>query len=200
MTEPFDDIAKAISGLSAPLAIDPGAMAGLLATIRPRSVRRGEHLCRQGDASSAMFYVRTGLLRYYYQGDDAEHTGQFFDAGMMVGDVFTMGGGTEALQNIDALEASQVLVVPIAALHAGYARDHGLERFGRRLIEIGMIGSQRRTAALLQRSPEQRYADFVATRPAVAKRVPLYIIASYLGITPEALSRIRRRRTRASGS
>ena len=197
MSESFDDLNTAIAGLARPLAIDPAVMATLLATVRRRSVGRGEHLCRQGEPSAAMFYVRSGLLRYYYRSDDGEHTGQFFDAGMMVGDVFTMGGGSEALQNIDVLEAGELLVVPIAALHAAYARDHGLERFGRRLIEIGMIGSQRRTAALLQRSPEQRYDDFVTARPEVARRVPLYVVASYLGITPEALSRIRRRRTRA---
>lgn len=186
----------AIAGLARPLAIADAAMAALLATVRCRRVARGEALCRQGEPAPAMFYVRSGLLRYFYRSDDSEHTGQFFDAGMMVGDVFTMGGGSEALQNIDVLEPGELLVVPIAALHAAYACDHGLERFGRRLIEIGMIGSQRRTAALLQRSPEQRYDDFVTTRPEVARRVTLYVVASYLGITPEALSRIRRRRTR----
>jgi CRP-like cAMP-binding protein len=196
MTDGFDDLKTAIAALARPLPCDPAVLANLMTRVRPRRVVRGELLCRQGEPAPSMFYVRSGLLRYFYLGDDAEHTGQFFDAGMMVGDVFSMGGGETALQNIDVLEAGELLVVPIAALHAAYDRDHGLERFGRRLIEIGMIGSQRRTAALLQRSPEQRYDDFVSTRPEVARRVPLYLIASYLGITPEALSRIRRRRTR----
>ncbi|KPF67319.1 hypothetical protein IP88_12400 [alpha proteobacterium AAP81b] len=176
------------------MAIDPKVLATLLASVRPRRVLRGEHLCRQGEPSDSVVFIRSGLLRYYYLADGNEHTGQFFDEGMLVGDVFTMTGGAPALQNIDALEASELLVLPIAALHAAYAADHGLERFGRRLIEIGMVGSQRRTAALLQLSPEARYDRFVATRPEVARRVPLYLVASYLGITPEALSRIRRRR------
>lgn len=195
MADDFSDLGAAMRALAAPLTVDDATLADLLATVRPRTVRRGEALCRQGDPSPAMFYVRSGLLRYFYCSADAEHTGQFFDAGMIVGDVFTMGGGSVALQNIAALEPGELLVVPIAALHAAYARDHGLERFGRRLIEIGMIGSQRRTAALLQNTPEERYDDFVTRRPEVARRVPLYIVASYLGITPEALSRIRRRRT-----
>ncbi len=194
MTDAFDDLAAGLAGLAAPRAIDPGVLATLLSRVRRRDVARGEHLCRQGEPVDSLFFVRTGLLRYYYLADGVEHTGQFFDAGMLIGDVFAMTGGDVALQNIDALEASELLVVPMAALHSAYAADHAMERFGRRLIEIGMIGSQRRTAALLQLSPEQRYERFVASRPEVARRVPLYLVASYLGITPEGLSRIRRRR------
>jgi CRP-like cAMP-binding protein len=61
-------------------------------------------------------------------------------------------------------------------------------------MEEGVAGSQRRTANLLQLKPDERYARFVASRPELARRVPQFLIASYLGITPEALSRIRRRR------
>jgi CRP-like cAMP-binding protein len=75
-----------------------------------------------------------------------------------------------------------------------------MERAGRRWMEEGVAGSQRRTANLLQLKPQERYARFVATRPELARRVPQFLIASYLGITPEALSRIRRRRLRASPS
>ena len=82
----------------------------------------------------------------------------------------------------------------VEALNAAYDADHALERFGRRLVEEAMSGSQRRTASFLQLSPEERYTRFVATRPEIFRRVPQFLTASYLGITPEALSRIRGRR------
>ena len=79
---------------------------------------------------------------------------------------------------------------------AAYDADHAVERFGRIMVEGALMGSQRRTAGLLSLSPDERYRRFVATRPEVARRVPQYLIASYLGITPEALSRIRGRLAR----
>lgn len=114
---------------------------------------------------------------------------------MVVTDVFGFTTGSPALQNIDALAESELLAIPRAAWYAAYDADHAVERFGRRLMEEAMAGSQRHSASLLRLSPEQRYARFVETRPNTARRVPLYVVASYLGITPEALSRIRRRRT-----
>ncbi len=67
------------------------------------------------------------------------------------------------------------------------------ERFGRVLAENVVIGSQRRTASLLFDSPEERYLKLIAERPKVVERIPLHHIASYLGIKPESLSRIRKR-------
>ena len=91
-------------------------------------------------------------------------------------------------------QAGDFLEEPVEALNAAYDADHALERFGRRLVEEAMSGSQRRTASFLQLSPEERYTRFVATRPEIFRRVPQFLTASYLGITPEALSRIRGRR------
>ena len=84
-------------------------------------------------------------------------------------------------------------MIPYAALYRGYAREHALERFGRLMLETALIGSQRRAGSLLNLSPDQRYRRFIETRPALARRVPQYLVASYLGLTPESLSRIRRR-------
>jgi CRP-like cAMP-binding protein len=188
------DLAEAIARLAAPRRPEAEALRRLVAASRPRRLAKGEHLCRQGDPATSLFHVRSGLLRYYYLAEGVEHTGQFFDAGMFVADVAALTGETPAVQNIEALAASEVHAIPRAALLAAYDADHALERFGRRVIEEAMGGSQRRSAGLLLLSPEQRYERFVRTRPEVARRVPLFIVASYLGITPEALSRIRRRR------
>lgn len=166
--------------------------------MKVRTLAKGQHLTRQGEPSQALYFVRSGLIRYYYLADGVEHTGQFFDEGTVVADVHALLTGASGLQNIDALEPSVVLEIPRSALQMAFDEDHALERTGRRWMEEGMAGSQRRTASLLQLKPDERYARFVAMRPALAKRVPQYLIASYLGITPEALSRIRRRRAQAA--
>ena len=61
------------------------------------------------------------------------------------------------------------------------------------MVEAALVGSQRRSTSLLTLAPDERYRTFVNARPEVARRVPQYLIASYLGITPESLSRIRGR-------
>ncbi|MDX2235877.1 MAG: Crp/Fnr family transcriptional regulator, partial [Hyphomonadaceae bacterium] len=181
----------------APKVVSAAARAALVQAIGERRLTRGEHLFREGDRAQTLYFIQSGLLRYYYLADGSEHTGQFFDEGMFLADVFSLTTDAPGSQNIDALEATVVLTIPRAALYAAYDADHAYERFGRRVMEEVVAGSQRRSASLLQKTPEERYAHFIAARPSVARRVPQYVIASYLGITPEALSRIRRRRAGA---
>lgn len=183
-----------ICGLCTPMVPDRRTLDALTRAARTQLVRKGEHLCRQGDVATSLFLVRSGLLRYYYLAAGIEQTGQFFETGMFVADVFALTRSAPSLQNIDALTDSEVLVIPRKALYAAYDADHAIERFGRILMEEAMAGSQRRTASLLQLTPAQRYETFLRVRPGVAASVPLYVAASFLGVTPEALSRIRRRR------
>lgn len=187
------DLVASINRLAAPLVPGEPALLRLLGATRELSVSKGTHLARAGEAAEHLFFVRSGVLRYYYLADGVEHTGQFFSQGMVVADVSALTGGIPGQQNIDALVAAHVLAMPRAALLAAYDADHALERFGRRSIELAMTGAQRRSAALLMFTPEQRYRQFIKSRPEVAAVVPQYVIASYLGITPESLSRIRAR-------
>jgi len=185
---------QAILDLAAPRVPSDEALNALLSSVREQTFDKGRHLARAGDPSEGLWFIRQGLVRYYFLADGVEHTGQFFDEGMFFADVFALTTGGAGLQNIDALEPTQAQLIPRSTLLAAYDGDHALERFGRRLIENAMAGVQRRNAALLQLSAEARYERFLATRPEVVRRMPQYVIASYLGITPEALSRIRKRR------
>ncbi|MEM9432592.1 MAG: Crp/Fnr family transcriptional regulator [Pseudomonadota bacterium] len=180
----------------APLVPGVTAMARLHSGARHRILAKGDHLLRAGDIAEELFFVHQGLLRYYFDDPDAagqERTGQFFDEGIVVTDAESFLARVPAEQNFEALEPSSILVLPRAVLNTGYDDDHAIERFGRLMLEEALIGSQRRASRLLTLQPEDRYRRFVETRPEVARRVPQYLIASYLGLTPESLSRIRRR-------
>ncbi len=136
-----------------------------------------------------------GLLRYYFIDpvSGEERTGQFFDETRLFTDAASFLTQTPATQAIQALEDGIILRLPRAAVYAAYAKDHAFERFGRLMVEDALIGSQRRSTNLLRLGPDELYRTFMTTRPEVARRLPQYLIASYLGITPEALSRIRGR-------
>jgi CRP-like cAMP-binding protein len=191
----FRDFAAAVSRAVKPLVPQATTIAQLETAAVLRRLDRGDHLLRVGDTAGELYFIVTGLVRYYYQdpvsGD--ERTGQFFDEGLVFTDAAAFLEQEPASQSFEALEPSVVFCVPRAALYAAYDRDHAVERFGRLMLEAALTGSQRRAGSLLTLTSEQLYRRFVETRPEVARRVPQYLIASYLGITPEALSRIRGR-------
>ncbi len=191
----FDKLTGEILTLSHPLVPSEAALRAFLRGISQKNYARGEPLCRTGHRVETLYFIQRGLIRYFYLGDGTEYTGQFFGEGDFVADVYALTTGAPALQNFDALVDSVISGIPRKSLWQAYVSDHAFERFGRRLLEGAMASSQKRSAALLMQSPEERYEDFVRTRPEVIDQVPQYIIASYLGVTPESLSRIRRRRT-----
>jgi CRP-like cAMP-binding protein len=194
----FAEFAVALRTAAAPLEPAPGALDSLASACDLRVVKKGEHLLRIGDVSGHLFFVGDGLIRYYHldAATGTERTGQFFDQGQVVTDVESFLSGRPAKTSFQAIVPSQVLRLPRGAVLAAYDADHAIERYGRLMVQEALVGSQRRAERLLTLSPEEMYRTFVATRPEVARRVPQYLIASYLGITPEALSRIRGRSAR----
>ena len=191
----MNDLAEAINKLASPMVPQEATLQTLIRRSTERVLDKGQHLSSAGEVADTLYFVRSGLLRYYYLSDGKEHTGQFFDSRAFVADLSSITTGAPTQQFVEALEASHVMCIPVAALQDAYDADHAMERFGRRLVEAAMAGSQRRSANLLVRTPEQRYDTFARTRPEIAGKVAQYMMASYLGITPESLSRIRARRT-----
>lgn len=187
---------KRLQIAAAPLVPGEKALAHLQQGVRHKVLAKGDHILRAGTVADEVFFVHRGLLRYYFNDpndDGQERTGQFFDEGIVVTDAESFLARLPAEQNFEALEQSSIVVLPRAVLQAGYDEDHAIERFGRLMLQEALIGSQRRAGRLLTLQPEDRYRRFIETRPEVARRVPQYLVASYLGLTPESLSRIRRR-------
>ncbi len=190
----LDALRAAVARIARPEA---DALDAFAAAATPLRLDRGAFLLRRGETARHLAFVHTGLLRYFYEdGEGREHTGQFFFEGAFATDVASFTRQQPALQTLDALEPTSLLLISYDALQALYARHHALERFGRLVIEQAFAHSQQRTAGFLLQSAEARYRRIAEERPKVMQRVPLYVIASYLGITPEALSRIRARLAR----
>lgn len=181
--------------MCSPLLPAPGPLQRLLRAARARDVAKGEQLAREGVRGGDLFFIESGIVRSYFVGRSAEVTGQFFDRGRFFGDVQALCTDEPGVQNFEVIEAGRVVMIGRDALNAAFDSDHALERFGRILMSEAMMGSQRRSANLLKLNAEEMYAALLENRPQLARRLPQYLIASYLGITPQALSRIRKRRT-----
>jgi CRP-like cAMP-binding protein len=191
----FRDFAASVARAAAPLVPTPPVLERLAQASELRVTASNGHFLRIGEMADHILFVVRGLLRFYYLDGETgmERTGQFFDEGRIMTDVESYYARVPARLAIQALEKSEVLALPRTAIHAAFDADHAVERYGRLMVEEALAGAQLRAARLLMLSPDELYRTFVATRPEVARRVPQYLIASYLGITPEALSRIRAR-------
>ena len=179
--------------LGALMALTADDYAALRVVLQPRQLKKKELLLMEGDVCRSVAYIEQGALRYYYTVAGEEHTGQFFFEGDWYTDYDSFLDQKPATQCIQALEPSRVWLLPRADLYRLYAERPVFERFGRLMAEQAYRGSRARGAGLLNQTPTERYAQLVRNRPHVVQRVSQRIIATYLGIKPESLSRIRAR-------
>lgn len=163
----------------------------------PRMLRAGEFLQRTGGAVTHGAFVATGCLRkYIIDAKGKEHIVQFAPENWWVGEGPGVAPGTLAQYSIDAIEDSTLLLFDAAShqraiqhipAYAAGLRD-GLQRHA--------VAKEQRIADALSASAEDRYEEFLRQYPSIALRVPQFMLASYLGVSPETLSRIRKNRSR----
>lgn len=148
-----------------------------------------------GNRSNRIYYVVKGLLRSYHLDDKGKiHTFMFAPEDWIVGDVESIAMGNQNSLYIDCLEDSEVIV------SQEFQQDNNitiLEEKNKKLLRrVGTL--QQRVIMLMSYTARERYEFFLKTYPTLPNRVSQKMIASYLGITPEALSKIRREMVFAS--
>lgn len=159
----------------------------------PRRLRKRQFLLQEGEVCRQLAFVLDGCLRAYaVDAKGEEHILQFAIADWWISDLESFLGGTPSKQTIDALQDSEVLLLDVQARDGLMAEVPVMERFFRLLLEANYVATRRRIAETLSVSAEDRYLSFLKTYPSLAEQVPLGQIASYLGITPQSLSRIRK--------
>jgi CRP-like cAMP-binding protein len=159
-----------------------------------RHFNKNEHLFRQGDIPRFSSFITKGCIRTYYIGEDGtERTTLFAEEGYWTGDLDNMRSGKVTQMNVQALEDSDVITFSREKWEWGY------EKFAW-LRTVHAMGQQRRAAKLaehvghlLTETPETNYLRLLQERPQLMQRVQQYHIASYLGVSPETLSRIRKK-------
>ncbi|MCX6141448.1 MAG: Crp/Fnr family transcriptional regulator [Candidatus Kapabacteria bacterium] len=167
--------------------------AGFIAAHTPARISKGERWLRAGDRSDSVAFVVSGCLHMFYEVDGRVVSTQFVFENGITSDYGAFLRRSPATMNIEALEDCELLMMSYDAMQNLYQKIPGSDRIGRRVAEYLFMAVSERNDSMMLLSPEQRYEQVLETRPKVMQRVPLYLIASYLGVTPEALSRIRRR-------
>ena len=161
---------------------------------KPAELAKGECFHHNGDVTARGGFVVRGCFRTYAidtAGD--ETTLEFAAERSFIGDIASAVNATPSPYTVDAIEPSTILTIDLASFNRMLEAIPDMALGYRRGLQRREAAQQRRITLSLSASAEERYADFVARQPALAGRVPLHMLASYLGITPETLSRIRRR-------
>ncbi len=156
-------------------------------------VSKGEILLSYGDIASYAFKVESGCLRsYVIDKTGKEHILQFAPKDWLVGDIDSSTNNKPSLIFIDAIEDSEVSCISTAAFgdFASLEKDTLVHMSTK--IRNKLIATNNRIISLLSASAKERYIEFTKTYPTLVQRLPLKLIASYIGITPEYLSELRR--------
>ena len=161
--------------------------------IPTKQVKKGTILQNQGDANIKSYYVKKGLLRSYTIDEKGkEHIFVFAPEGWIVSDMESHSKGSPAQLFIDALEDTEFEVIEKKILDQTSSFTSTEQTKEHTLNLINRISTlQKRVLLLMSASAKERYKDFLITYPNIIQRVPQKMVASYLGITPEALSKIR---------
>lgn len=159
----------------------------------PKKIRKRQYFLQEGDVCKYLGFVNSGSMRVYtIDHKGTEHIIQFAIHDWWVADLSSFLSGLPATFNIDALQNSELLLLEKSDRDRMLEAVPRMERFFRLIMENNYIATHQRIVDSLSVSAEERYIKFITTYPELVENVPQHQIASYLGITPQSLSRIRK--------
>ncbi|MEN9448167.1 MAG: hypothetical protein RJA25_1457 [Bacteroidota bacterium] len=166
----------------------------LISKLKTKKLRKRQYFLQEGDVCKYQGFVIKGCLRSYeIDAKGIEHIVQFCPEDWWISDIYSFYTEEPSKNNIDALEDTELLIFDKNSLEDLYKEIPKLERYFRLLMQNSLISLSRRVLSSMSKSATERYCDFIERYPQIEQRVPNHQIASYLGIKPESLSRIRRK-------
>ncbi|BAV09985.1 cAMP-binding domain of CRP or a regulatory subunit of cAMP-dependent protein kinases [Filimonas lacunae] len=166
----------------------------LLPALQYRSLAKNECWIKEGRTATEIGWVLEGNMRHYYTVNGEEKTTYFYFENHFTGSYFSCITGKPSPLTFEALTDCRMIVFAYRKLCDLYDASKTWERFGRLLAEYLAMGLEERMVSLLTLSPEERYQQLLqGNKQKIMERIPQQYIASYLGITPVSLSRIRNR-------
>lgn len=157
-----------------------------------KTIEKNGYFSKAGCISEHIGFVSKGLLRSFYTIKGKETTTFFLTPGDVAAALLSFIKQQPAIENIQALETTELLVISRKKLYQLYDNNWKWQQVGRVLIENYYVNMEQRTITLQSQTAHERYVQFLADFPEIIQKVPLHYIASYLGMSPETLSRVRK--------
>ena len=159
----------------------------------PKTFPKKTILCKPGRIESELYFINKGSLRLFYEIDDADRTLFFAFENQFTGPCRSFMLGEPNHQIFETLEESELLVVKREPFLEALEKHPRLALLRSMIAEENLFITEGIVSFLLLNSPEERYSNLLKHNPEILKRIPQHQIASYLGISPVSLSRIRKR-------
>ncbi len=160
----------------------------------PGNFLRGMYLLEQGNVADGVFFIASGITHQFYEDTSGGQTScNFSFAKDFITDLESFNAKRPSLSNIVALTPVSALCISCDRLMELISLSPAVHTFFRLVVERVAVEGIRRTKSLLSQSPEERFTELIATQPQVVHEIPQKLIAQYLGVKPESLSRIKRR-------
>lgn len=158
-----------------------------------KEVPKNFTLVSEGQVANELYFIKKGILRLYYNNEGDYITGYIFREHLFAGSFESFLQSSPSNQYLETLEDSELLVISKEKLDVLYESIPKINTLTRKIAEQRFINAQQILSSFILDSPEDRYKKFALENSDLFLRVPHHIIASYLGITPVSLSRIRKR-------
>jgi CRP-like cAMP-binding protein len=159
-----------------------------------KKLRKRQYLLQEGDVCKVMAFVEKGALRLYRVNEDGtEHIVQFALDGWFIADLYSFLTYEPSTYNIDAIEDSELVLISRSASDELRKLSAKYQEYVFQATSEAYIQLERRITSAISLGLEERYKDLIANYPNIIQRVPQHMIASYMGLTPETLSRVRKR-------
>jgi CRP-like cAMP-binding protein len=166
-------------------------MTRFISKLEHRSIAKHDYLVKNGQVCREMAVVVKGCFRMYFAYQDREQTGHFMFEGQWMGDYESFLTQQPSMNNVQALEDSEIFCLSYDNMQSLYKMGAHYERFGRLIAEYVYIVAMNLYKGLLLKTAEERYIEPLENQPHIFERLPQHYIASYLGIQAPSLSRIR---------
>ncbi|OIQ22320.1 Crp/Fnr family transcriptional regulator [Lacinutrix sp. MedPE-SW] len=157
-----------------------------------RKYLKGQYILQQGDVSKTECFIISGCTKMFFVDDDGqEHIINFSIKNWWTSDLGSFISQTPSNFNVQCLEDTEIIQFHFNTIEMLFEKIPKLERVFRKIIEKALVASQNRIVRNFSMSAKERYLVFKQSYPEIEQRIPQYMVASYLGITKEFLSKIK---------
>lgn len=175
------------------IALSEDEIAAIADVATVKKLRKKQYLLQEGDVWKYNAFVCRGFLKTFsVDNNGIEHILNFSPENYWTGDRESLTNGTPSRLNIDAIEDSEVLLIKKEEFEVLCQQIPQFNNLINNILHKSFLVSQSRILANISLSAEEKYQQFLEKYPAIANRIPQHMIASYIGITPETLTRIRK--------